>query len=276
MPKKRLLETILGPPRKWVGCRGGFCKVLRISWKCRWQKFPVKVQKCRFLLTSPISNLWRSSIADSRCLCILLNSVLSIPHHSSKHKRFISLLSSVKTPWCWLPFNALRSTAWAGVPRRSRKGWTSAIGTSTAQLTQHSISWFVSNTQFLSFKVSYKLADLSFYHVSQDTLTGQPEVMSILTQTASCLRNFACSCFTLVSLWFEKNFVQSDVVLGYNKKKIQYACITEIFVISCLARITAFWFSFFFIYIDEEQYNFCNFYHLLRIKTNRDETECEL
>lgn len=86
------------------------------------------------------------------------------------------------------------------MPRSSRKGWTSAVGVSTAELTLHSIPWFVRNTELLSFKVSYELADLSFYHVSQDTLTGQPEVMSVLTQTALSLRNFACSCFTLVSL----------------------------------------------------------------------------
>lgn len=84
-------------------------------------------------VASTISNLWHSSIADSRCLCILLNSDLSILHHSSKQKLFISLLSSVKASWCWLPLDALRSTAWAGVPRSSRKGWTSALGTSTAQ-----------------------------------------------------------------------------------------------------------------------------------------------
>lgn len=83
------------------------------------------------------------------------------------------------------------------MPRKSRKGWTSAVGVSTAELTLHSIPWFVRNTELLSFKVSYELADLSFYHVSQDTLTSQPEV---LTQTALSLRNFACSCFTLVSL----------------------------------------------------------------------------
>lgn len=59
-------------------------------------------------------------------------------------------------------------------------------------------------------------------------------------------------------------------------KKILYACITDISVISCLDLIIAFWFSFFFMYINEEQYNFCNFYQLLRIKTNRNEKEYEL
>lgn len=156
------------------------------------------------LLILPIPNLWHSFTADSKCLCTVLNSDLSSPHHWSKLKLFIFLLSSVKSSGCWLPLNALRNTAWTGVSRSSRKGWASAVGASIALLTQHSIPWFVSSKQFLSFKVSYKLADLSFYHVSQDTLTGQPEVMSVLTQTASYLRNFACSCFTLVSLWFEK------------------------------------------------------------------------
>lgn len=86
------------------------------------------------------------------------------------------------------------------MPISSGKGQTSAVNISTAQLTLHSVLWFVASHTFYHSKVSYQLADLPFYHVPQDSLTGQPEVMSILTQTALCLRNFACSCFTVVLL----------------------------------------------------------------------------
>lgn len=149
--------------------------------------------------------------ADSRYLCIVLNTDLFSA--SLNWALIFYLVSSVGASQRWLPHSSLRSTARAGVPVSSRKGQTSAVSIRTARLAPHSIifcSPWAAHTFYHS-EVSYQLADLPFYRVPKDSLTGQPEVMSVLTQTASWLRNVACSCFTVVVLWFEKNFLQSGV-----------------------------------------------------------------
>lgn len=88
------------------------------------------------------------------------------------------------------------------MPISSRKGQTAAATITTAWLALCSILLYSleATATFHLSQVSYQLADLPFYCVPKATLTGQPEVMSVLTQTALWLRNVACSCFTVVLL----------------------------------------------------------------------------
>lgn len=88
------------------------------------------------------------------------------------------------------------------MPVSSRKGQTAAATITTAWLALRSIllcSSEATPTFHLS-QVSYQLADLTFYCVPKASLTGQPEVMSVLTRNALWLRNVACSCFTVALL----------------------------------------------------------------------------
>jgi len=112
------------------------------------------------------------------------------------------LVSSVRASERWLPLSGPRSTARAGVPISPRKGRTDVCCKrqySSVNAAQRSVLCEQRVLRTIQ-KFLPSLQICLSYRVPQDSLTGQPEVMSVLTQTALCLRNFACSCFTVVLL----------------------------------------------------------------------------